>query len=309
MPPKKRQSVIKDDSFDCSVDFSVNDCKRISVKNWSGVADALHESFNGDPVVICGLKLSADNHNITDSATILDGSIFRNEAKTFSTAKLWPFGDGLTLKIGKIECSKFVFKYGLTSELLDHSLIDYSLVRQNGSTVSLEDLNTMGFTGFCCRVFIQPVSVSKAKLTVLLFPLPAEQLTSDHPLAKDPGFPGIAIHRQEIDLGLKAAAIFDKRMGSPIVPAILPGSPLKTGQSIPKGADILAKMSAVLRCVTVPECKSNYNGLAERWEAITTGGKASLKLKQPDVLWPEASAVDAQSGKNEVFIGSSKLVI
>ncbi len=301
MPPKKRQTVIKDASFSHAVDFSVNDCKRLSVKSWNGVAESLHENYNGDPVVICGLKLSADNQVVTDAVTLLEGCFFKNESKSFSAAKLWPFGDGLTLKIEKVDCKKFVFKHGLTSELLDHSFLNYCLVRQNGSAVSLEDLNTMGFTGFSCRVFIQPVSVSTAKLTVLIFPLAAEQLMGDHPLAKEPGFPGIAIHRQEIDLGVKASSIFDKPMGSPILPAILPGNPFKSGQPIPKGSEIIAKLSAVLRCVTVPECKSNYSGLTERWEAITTGGKSSMKCKQPEMLWPETSACETQSGKKIIF--------
>ena len=152
MPPKKRQTVIKDPSFNHVKDFSVNDYKRLSVKSWNGVAESLHENYIGDPVVICGLKLSADNQAVTDASTILEGNIFSNESKSFSAAKLWPFGDGITLKIEKVDCKKFVFKYGLTSELLDHSFLNYCLVRQNGSMVSLEDLNTMGFTGFSCRI-------------------------------------------------------------------------------------------------------------------------------------------------------------
>jgi hypothetical protein len=213
MPPKKKSTQISDPSFNTGGSLSANDYKRLAVSGFSEVAEHLHEEWRGDPILITGIKLSADNSQIIEAKAILEGAFFRNEPKSIQTSKLWSFGEQLMLKIEKLDCSKFVFGSSLTSELLDYTDIPHTFSRRNGDSVSTEDLTTMGYTGFSCRLFITPTMVYRAKATLLFYPLAVADLIEEHPLAKHSEFPGLAIHRQEIELGIKASSIFDKPIG------------------------------------------------------------------------------------------------
>ena len=296
MPPKKASKVISNPSFTKLGNLTVNDFKRLSCTSFTDVARKIHESWDDEPILIVGLNLSQDNSEIANAKTLFQGILFKNDPKVIKASNLWPFGENLSLRLNEIECQQFEFKGQLTSELVDSSDLDFSILR-DGEELDLEELNIMGFTGFSCRVFLMPVAAQRMKATLLLYPLPVDELLQANPLTKNERFPGIVIHREEFELGFNPTSLVDKPVGGPILPAILPGTSLKAGSKVPQMAEVQARCADLLRQVISPECKANHSTLNTRWEEIRAGGESQLKLISPEFIWPEPAPVERASGK------------
>ena len=88
--------------------------------------------------------------------------------------------------------------------MLDCAKLEFTFTRR-GVELEEEELSTMGFTGFSCRLFLMPISAQRVKATMIIFPLPVDELLETYPLAEDLKFPGIAVHKEELELGYRIA--------------------------------------------------------------------------------------------------------
>lgn len=275
MPPKKAGKVIKHQSFGKAACLSANDLKRLACNSFDEAAERIHENWDSDPILAVGIALAPDNGSVSNAVTLFQGTLFKDYPKQIKASLLWPFGDGLSLNIKELDCALFEFKSRLSSEFLDCEKMDFSITRKG---VELEDeaLSTMGFTGFCCRVYLMPIAAQKAKTIMVIYPLPMDELLESNPLAADLRFPGIPVHKEEIELGFDPASLFDKIVGGPTLPAILPGTVLKAGGTVAPVSEIQSRSAALLRQVISPECKANYTTLGNRWDEIRVKERANL---------------------------------
>lgn len=306
MPPKKAGKVIKDNSFGKPANLTPNDLKRLACNSFDEAAGKIHEDWDNDPILAVGIELTQDNGSVNNAVTLFQGCLFKDDPKQIKASILWPFGDNLSLNIKDLECGLFEFKNRLSSELLDCDKLDWSITRR-GVEIEDEDLSTMGFTGFCCRMYLIPIAAQKAKAIMLVFPLPIDELLKANPLAGDIRFPGIAVHKEEIELGFDPATLIDKAVGGPCLPAIIPGTALKSGGKVPPAAEIQSRCADLLRKVASPECKANHSTLGIRWDEIRAKGESQIKSITPEFIWPVLSTVERTTGTNFTSLQKEKL--
>ena len=297
---KKTPKMIKDPSFEQPGNLNANDLERLACSSFNDVACKIHEYWQDGPILILGLKLAGNNESIIETKIIFQGRMFKNKPKQIKASNIWPFGDQLVLNLSQLDCGLFEFKTKLTSELMDSSKLNYSITR-HGQKLDQEELNKLGFKGFSCRIYLMPVEARKAQVLFLLYPLPVEELLTNNPLAGQDQFPGIAVHWEKIELGFDCNTLFDKPIGGPILPAILPGVAIKVGEKIPPTMEIHARMASLLRQIIEPECKDNYTTWAVRCKEIKRHGEIQFKYKTPEFIWPEPGHQDLTIGEDIIF--------
>lgn len=228
------------------------------------------------------------------------GNLFVDE-KVISSSKLWSFQESLSLKFTQLECSAFKFQSQLSSELLDHSMVNYNFTKKKGEPVEREVVQEEGFNGFCLRAHIVPTSGTTANLWIVIYPVSVEELLAEYALSKNPKWPGILLSKSEIKLGPVYNAILDDPCGTPILPAIIAGSPLNRVAVVPPTKELLARQASLMRTATIPETKSSRSAMLERWEAIQEDGDRQFKRISVDPIWPELLADQSEPG-NKNFV-------
>lgn len=186
-------------------------------------------------------------------------------------------------------------------------MVNYNFTKKKGEPVEMEGIQGEGFNGFCLRAHIVPTAGTKANLWIVIYPGSAEDLTSEYAGAKNPKWPGILLSKSEIKLGPVYNSILDDACGTPVLPAIIVGSPLNVVPVVPPTKELVARQASLMRTATIPETKSSRAAMLERWEAIQEEGDRQFRKNTVDPIWPELLAEQADPGKNIfyfVFINS-----
>lgn len=220
-----------------------------------------------------------------------------SDEKVISGNKIWSFEEPLSLKISGLDCGIFKFSGQLTSELLDHSKVGYSFSKKKGEQVDLEGIQGAGFNGFCLRAYIVPTASTKANLWIVIYPGSAEDLTTEYGGATNPRWPGILLSKSEIKLGPVYNSIFDEACGTPVLPAIILGSPLSSVAVVPATKELVGRQAALLRTAIIPETKSSRSAMIERWEQIQEEGDRQFKKNTVDPIWPDLQTGQLDTGK------------
>ena len=142
-----------------------------------------------------------------------------------------------------------------------------------------------------------PISSSKARVTILVFPLSKEDLEAQHPHARKASFPGLELMQCDVDLFPLANSETGKNWGCPLTPLIHLGGTLTDNNCIPPTDELKACISATLRATLLPTTKRDVRTLSAAWQAIQESGTSKLREKVPDSLWPHwTRAQETQQG-------------
>ena len=255
----------------------------MAVKSFTDISKKIYKPEDDTPQVFCGLTLSTDNSVIRDAIPIVMGKLRK---LTFPAGRFLGLEGNLTLKSEILDLTQFIFISSMTSELMDHSSIEYSIINNEGDVISGESLKSQGFKGFSLHLFLQPLSGLFAKMIILLYPLGTEDLKKTHTLSSNYAFPGIMLYHAKINLGVDALEFTKTKFGSPILPVVKITKPLENHDQIPTGRQISSAISVLFRNVTIAETKPNYRLLLDRWNAIKEKGVGSILYLKVYVIWP-----------------------
>ena len=275
--------MIQDPAFDSQEDITVDDLRKVAVKSFNDISNTIYKDWSNTPKVFVGLALSDDNSIIEKTSPVVIGEFPRH---TFPANSMWNFKEKLLLRFEALDLNKFVFNESMTSNLLDSSKIDYAFIKRNGILFSEKTLTGQGFHGFSLRLFLQPISTTLTKMTLVGYPLGVEELKKAHPLYDNPVFPGILLLQMNVLLGVSTTNLITTKYGSPILPVVKISKPLDDYDQIPSSRDISVAMSRTLRSITIPETRSSLKLLLNRWEEIKEKGGSSIRQLTPNVVWP-----------------------
>lgn len=285
MPTKKtRQTDIGGTGFDGNAPLTVDDAKLLEISRPEDIPDKLLTNWTGGIIGSTTLTLTNDNRRVENANFILLGNIFSNH-KSFTAAKYWDLPPDLNLVISELDTSLFKFRGTLASDLVDSSLVDYYFTR-DGNRLPEDEESSLNVTGFTLRAYVAPISGERAKLSIVLYPLPVDVLKQLHPLCARPQFPGLLLSSAEFNFAPLASALLYPELGFPFYPALIPSQPFNTLPNLPPAQALKAAIAALLRRVVKPECKQNHNTLLPRWEELKAEGESTLKDLTPELLWP-----------------------
>ena len=136
------------------------------------------------------------------------------------------------------------------------------------------------------RPYLIPLSASKIKMTVVLFPFSKEQLFTDHPLSSKGSFPGLELTSFELGIFPVVNSDSDKTWGCPVIPLIHLGGSEDDHPNLPPTSDIKACISSIFRSALKPDIKRDLRTLTPAWQAIKVSGPSKLKEKYPALIRP-----------------------
>ena len=287
---KKTLRSISGPGFRSARDLLLKEIKKLSVPSFDRVVEHLLPDlgWKGDLYGSVGLILSNDNKSIVNGNFFLSGQLFPgSESKRFQAAKFWSAGTDLDLQLSINNASIFNFSSTLTSDFVDGSDVTHAFFKGN-QRLETEEAEAAGIPGFCLRLFIAPSKETFAKLTLVLYPLPLAVLLESQLLAENVRFPGLSVFSGEFPIGPPQTAVprTPTPYGCPILPVVIPGSPLTDFPNTPSGIEIRRKIAEVLRAAVKPEIKNGPAMLLKRWTEIQNAGPSKLLNKQLDIMWP-----------------------
>ena len=264
--------------------------------------------WNGGIVAFTVGRLSNDNRRLDNLNLHLSGLLWEKEPLSSKAANFWPIEDqDIKLNFKSINANVFSFKEaGLVSQLIDSAELPFSF-QKGGAPLEDDEIENLGLQGFCVRAFVQPRREYYVVFSILLFPLGKEDLLETHQLAKNPMFPGLLLYKKEIQLRFKTSDLFgDLKLGSPIVPAVIPGEAWTAAPNCPSATDLKRALACTLRAAFKPDAvvgKKKVQTLEARWSELLAEGESKLRLSSCDFTWPEAPAPRAASTAVEPSVG------
>ena len=86
----------------------------------------LVENFDNDPIGLVGMQLAADNCAVENAIFLTQGFLFK-EPKIINGNSWFDVEESISIKLLPLDCGKFFFGNGLTSNLLDSSEIEHEI--------------------------------------------------------------------------------------------------------------------------------------------------------------------------------------
>ena len=238
---------------------------------------------------IC-LTLANDNKTVDSGCFWLVGKVFRANWFSVQGAKFWQAADETRLELSLPDATIFKFPDSLASEWLDSSELTHRFVDKEGKVLADETLAELEIRGFAIRAFVIPTRENYAKISIGLVPLPKDALFEQHPLAENPLFPCISVSSPgEFPLGppvTSQAPRAPRQWGFPFWPLLVRGADASSCPAFPRGAELRAKMAAILRSAVKPEMKNGLALLQRRMEDIQEAGASNLKQLNLEKRWP-----------------------
>ena len=287
--------IIQSRHFDGQAELPVSLLKKLRVSSYGSAAKKLLQNWSGQPVFLVGCTLSVDNRHVDSAVPILQGSLFHG-GRNFDARAFWRLDRQITLRIEKLELSRFTFDGCLASDLLDHTYIDYTVFEEGrDEPLSDEECGEEGICGFSLRCFLLPLDSRQLKLVTLLYPLEREVLELEQPCSEYYNFPGVTLYKEQVDLGLRRRDN-DEPYGSPVLPAIWSRDPIRSKGPFPPSAEFVRAIAMIMRAVKVPECRTSVTTLMPRWAAIKQHGTSKLQLKPVKAFWPNPPVIEPPTG-------------
>ena len=297
---RPKQTTLKGRGFTTGDTITTSIMKSLSTDGpGPGTANVLKTlGWNGKVVGSVVLSLSNDNSSVCKGQFSLVGE-FLSDPIILPAKKLWPnVSDTISLSINLSSPNMFSFPDSLVSDYVNESETQHLFFWNNAATnsaLSDADLIDQEIGSFCLRMFVYPSSCTFAAFSILIFPDSAEGL-KDHALAMNPKWPGLLLSDGKIPLS-PASTTLKLKWGSPILPLVIPGASLDLVPEIPSTAELLYKLSSVLRSAVLPESKRIGESLLIRWEALDSEGAGALDSALPPTVWPEPPCPPLSSGR------------
>ena len=281
-------AVIKGEEFEGDELLTTEDWLKLVTQSFHNLAATFIPGWSKAPIVILTGELSQDCSSIDILNFVVEGQVFASREKLLAANKIWNFKQKLLkLKIFPLDLRVFTFGGKMWSDFVDSSQVKSMFVNEGDeSDLELKDLCDQGFGGFSLRLFVAPISISQAEVSMILYPYDKATLIKDHVQAGRPEFPGVAVSTFVADLGIPASTITGKKIGCPLLPAIKTPSPLEGAQVVPTPRELAGKISALFTGVRLPEVKTTVRSLWERMAAIKKGGESQLESITPKNIWP-----------------------
>ena len=288
-----KTKVFSGNEFAGSDQLEASDINNWIVEGFGGeAAKTVLDDFEWNGAVVMGitLKTSPDNKKIVGSNIFLTGELMRG-SKEIRANRLFNDADkDLRIVYSVEEASILSFKSGtMIGDYFDDDKITWNVIKKTnrGSTeVEVADYESQNIGSFCIRPFVVPLSPSKARVTLLAFPLSVAQIEAQHPHFKKAAFPGLEILQHDVDIFPQMSSDAGKVWGCPLIPLFLLGGNLEDNNAIPPTSAIKAAVSTTLRATVVPTTKRDLRTLSTAWTAIQESGPSKLKERIPDTLWP-----------------------
>jgi hypothetical protein len=282
---------------------SANECAKLEIKNnTSDINNCLAEyGWKGGAASCISLSLSADNKTVERGTLVTTGALgeFREEA-----ARMWQGGnENVTLVVNIKNAGVFTFSEGgQTSDIIPNEKLDFTFLEKgdNGqwSVVLEADYAELGVSNFCLRL-IGNISKSSSvkdgvlvKYTVLLFPMPKEELLQKFEAAQNAAWPGYQVMEGEFPLMVRATTAW----GCPIMPLLLTGTSLETQPQLPSAGELRMAISAIMRNSVAAETSKSAKNLMTRWRKLATSPD-ELVAKKGAVEWPAQQLGQHDTGK------------
>ena len=284
---------VASDAFKGTAELTFTELEKLAAPDLKTAMDKIIGGWRGKVTAVLTCSLGNDTRTLADTRMRLIGEIFDRQTKTFASSRFWESGTPLNLNIHSLDGSKFIFKEGLTSELLDWSEVDHSFTGENSNVqLSNEEILQAGFPGFALRAYLWPISAAHLKLNIAFYPLNKAKLIEENPQSPNFAFPGFSCFYGDIQLHPISSKVLPyTNWGSPVAFILICETPLAgNDMPIPPTSDFRAAIAALLRKAVRPEIKANTVTLHARWDEIKEGGEAALLApKSPDLIWPAPS--------------------
>ena len=288
---KTKQTTLKGRGFATGDTITTSILKSLSTDGpGPGTSNVLRTlGWNGKVVGFVVLSLSNDNTSVCKGQFSLVGDFLSNPI-IFPAKKLWPnVSDTISLSINLSLPNLFFFPDSLVSDYVNESETQHLFFWNNADTnsaLSDADLIDHEIGSFCLRMFVYPSSCTFAAFSILIFP----------DSAMSPKWPGFLLSDGKIPLSPTSTTL-KLKWGLPILPLVIPGVSLDLVPEIPSTAELLYKLSSVLRSAVLPESKRIGESLLIRWEALDSEGAGALDSALPPTVWPEPPSPPLSSGR------------
>ena len=231
-----------------------------------------------------------DNEKVSNAIMFLTGE-FMKSSKDIKANRLFPEADkDLKIQYCIEEASTFSFRTGsMVGEALDDDKVTWTVLRKSArgyTAVEEADYVEQKIGHFSIKPYVVPISATRAKVTLLVFPLSTEELESQHSHWRKTSFPGLELMQTEVDMFPVVTGETGKRWGCPLVPLLLLGGSVEEHPCIPTTEEIKQAISATLRAAVIPTTKRDCRTLVTLWTTIQESRVSKLKEKLFDLLWP-----------------------
>lgn len=285
MGPKK----ISDQQFKGTQSLTHEQWRDLQIDNRSDAPRRMMDKWSGNVIGFLACYLSNDATKVDQMVFTLAGDLFTDfNGLRCPANKFFEIDDSYSIEIPPFESALFTFHNGtMQSEILDHSKIRVDWFK-DGVALTAEERAAAKIPGFSLRFFATPNAANWMAISIILFPLPKQQLLELYPMCLHPAFPGIRLYSAaHCVLGFDTKQVFpDLCYGSPLLPCVLSASDWHDNPTNPSTNALLFAMAKTLRTATSPTAKKDPANLKKRYEEILLQGEASLKPNPPSHLWP-----------------------
>ena len=257
------------------------------------------------------LRLSPNNKKVVSGQVCLVGELMKNPREIRANRVFENADKELRISYQIEEASTLSFNNGtMIGDVLDseNPWFQWHVFKKtSGVVTTMEETShpELHIGELSVKPFLFPLSGTRAKLALVVFPLSKEKLSTDHPNSVKAAFPGVELTSMEIDMFPLMDVVNDKNWGCPIIPLLNMGGSVDDHPNIPPTDQIRSKVSTILRTAIKPEIKRDLTTLKTAWQNIKDRGPSVMKERQPDLIWPAASSTTRegqQTGESHFLV-------
>ncbi len=268
-----------------------SDVMNSEVSNYSNEVDTALGKYGwkGEAAACVVLALNGNNTAVLEGHLTIRGKP-REKDWRIEAKRIWPGADeGVALIVSGENLKAFKFGTGgLCSDYLDGTAAVHQFYSGESRPTALlaGDLLEKEIGDFCMRVVCQLSRESTVErgiwliYTLMIFPESAAGLAAKGHVTSYPNWPGIKITEGEMPVLPRPA----RAWGCPIVPLLLPGTPLSQEPTIPSAVALKSAIAGVMNSAVAPEVCKNVGSLNNKWAKLER--KQTLPPKELAVSWP-----------------------
>ena len=166
--------------FNGNVPLTLEAVRRLEISKTDDIPAKFLQNWSGGIVGLVTLELSNDNRRVQNGNFLVMGKMFSNK-KAFSASKFWDVPNDISIVFTDLDTSVFSFSDSMSSDLADREEFDYAFTK-DGKELNQEEEDALKIPGFTLRAYIAPLSGERAKINIVLYPLPQETLLNVHML-------------------------------------------------------------------------------------------------------------------------------
>ena len=288
--------------------YGEHDPGKYEVGNFSTHVDQALGRYGwaGDLAACVVLSLSGDNTTVLEGCLVVRGKPRAKDCQ-IEASKVWQGAEqGVLLTVSLADMQAFGFSAGgLCSDFVDGEQIvhHFAATGEGRPRVLLAgEAREKGIGAFCLRLVCQVAkdcNVEKElalSYVLMIFPGTVAAMAEKGPATNGPGWPGIKLTEGEMQILPKPAVLWR----CPILPLIIPGTPLSQEPVIPQPAALREAIAGIMRKAGILDCCKSAASLANKWQKLERK-KEELRLKEPAMVWPEVETVQ-ETGMSRIMV-------